>query len=685
MAQPSDQEFSIGLAMAGAVSAGAYSAGVLDFLLQALAEWEDARAGTESDAIPNHRVGIKVITGASAGAITGALGAVALAGGLDLREVRSPKTGTPGLQCVLPSLYGTWVVEPRMVSASGAYLLGQDDLKDGEPVCSVLDSTLLDQIKKSALRLQKRGPEVPYIAKSLHVYMMVSNLRGLPYSEKFKGGEHGMLGHGERVHYLVAGLGNWNSPSAFADSDAPEIIDVDGLFQTGGPSAAWLRYGDSALASSAFPVGLAPRQITLKTTDYDARRWPLPVLPQPARLAAKFPWGSGVRDFTFLSVDGGLINNEPFEYARYSLMQDPPNPNARAGTDATRAVIMIDPFPEAPDFLPDNKPERALASLVAAILPAMKNQARFKPSELLLALQESIYSRFIVAPHRTLPNREKEETFAIACGLLGGFGGFLDEQFRAHDFQLGRRNCQRFLRESFALLADNPVIKAWPAAAKADRRFQTTPETRDEIPQHTIIPLLGSAADPVELPDWPQLSTADFEILQDRIRDRLDAIAPALIRQQTASTLLRWTLGFAVWLGKGRILKYLRGTILADLVRRNQIKDWELPPEWNAGADAQWPDHIRMVIAELVNPAFDLRTEAGIARATHLDAGAIHAVLDGCTKARGKPFSAWSTEDKGEAGRPRTLYTLVSRKPSWFSRLPVIRSIGDWLSAPAID
>jgi predicted acylesterase/phospholipase RssA len=73
-----DEIFQIGLALAGAISAGAYTAGVLDFLTQALSEW-DARRGQPG--VPSHRVAIKVIAGASAGAITGALGAVAIAPG----------------------------------------------------------------------------------------------------------------------------------------------------------------------------------------------------------------------------------------------------------------------------------------------------------------------------------------------------------------------------------------------------------------------------------------------------------------------------------------------------------------------------------------------------------------------------------------------------------------------------
>ena len=53
MSEKSCNTFQIGLALAGAISAGAYTAGVLDFLFQALDEWERAR-GT-GDAPPGLR------------------------------------------------------------------------------------------------------------------------------------------------------------------------------------------------------------------------------------------------------------------------------------------------------------------------------------------------------------------------------------------------------------------------------------------------------------------------------------------------------------------------------------------------------------------------------------------------------------------------------------------------------
>jgi hypothetical protein len=41
---------------------------------------------------------------------------------------------------------------------------------------------------------------------------------------------------------------------------------------------------------------------------------------------------------------------------------------------------------------------------------------------------------------------------------MGAFGGFFERGFRAHDYELGRRNCQKFLKDSFVLPFDNPVI-----------------------------------------------------------------------------------------------------------------------------------------------------------------------------------------------------------------------------------
>ena len=68
--------FKIGISMAGAVSAGAYTAGVLDFLAEALDAWYNAKA--RGEAVPSHDVSIEVMSGASAGGMCAAISSVML-------------------------------------------------------------------------------------------------------------------------------------------------------------------------------------------------------------------------------------------------------------------------------------------------------------------------------------------------------------------------------------------------------------------------------------------------------------------------------------------------------------------------------------------------------------------------------------------------------------------------------
>jgi hypothetical protein len=158
---------------------------VLDFLFQALSEWEAHRGQA---GVPDHRVVLKVIAGASAGAITGALGAIALARGLHPREFTSDQItdcypdrykAHQKFQCVLPSLYQTWVVLPSMVSADGiGGFFGTDDITTDvsarTPILrSLLNASLLDDIKRAAIEPPDGQadaptmPPAPFIAKRL--------------------------------------------------------------------------------------------------------------------------------------------------------------------------------------------------------------------------------------------------------------------------------------------------------------------------------------------------------------------------------------------------------------------------------------------------------------------------------------------------------------------------------------
>ena len=199
-------EFQIGLTMSGAISAGAYTAGVLDFLIEALDAWEDARNGPDADTVPGHRVGIKVMSGASAGAITAAIAAIALVDAEPDGKRKAPgayvKDGFT-YRCYLPKLYETWVVKPTFVAETkGATdFLTLSDLDAPDPatslfattgvpasgqlkqgtVASVLNARLLDEIANAALKVDRLiDRKRPYISSKLHIYLTLSNLRGVP-------------------------------------------------------------------------------------------------------------------------------------------------------------------------------------------------------------------------------------------------------------------------------------------------------------------------------------------------------------------------------------------------------------------------------------------------------------------------------------------------------------------------
>ena len=728
-----EAEFEIGLAMSGAISAGAYTAGVFDFLIQALDEWERVR---KDNNVPDHRVGIKVLSGASAGAITAAIGAVTLADAEQKPQDFDPNhpiyadpigSNRPltGIKCYLPGLYEAWVVKPGLVAEGDeqADFLQTSDLdappnpaddfsrthgippndEHPQPVVSLLNTRLLDGIAKAAIGIDQvvSGEQrKAYVSETLHIYLTLSNLRGVPYSVPFgadpnhsgRENQYHMISHGDRVHYAVEGLGRWSgarAQSPFADHDQKRVIEAAALTpKAAPPHLDWKDYAVCTLASAAFPVGLSPRLIGAmlgtnpEYNEYDGRRLPIAAFHgDVAQAPAWLPTVLREDPFWFTTADGGIIDNDPFEYAHFSLKRRLPRQEGlvssaeplledhipSALSEADRAVIMISPFPELKPIAPQGKPSPDVLSIFSALMPALIDQARFKPDEIIRAADPKHGSRYLIGPSRVASDG-KEQRFGIASGLLGGFGGFVARSFRDHDYQLGRRNCQRFLQTTLAFPADNPIIKSW-AGKVTDMGPYKALETLPNQPEtYCLIPLFGSARAEVLLPAWPQISQAGFDALQERIAERFDGVAPRLLGQYVTGVL--WLL---LWLAvkplpspfgliRNRVLDFVRAYILADLVRRDQIEGWEprvIEPPLDKG-DAQ------LVFGELINPSYDLRNVSGLASATGLDEAKVEAALKigQSPTASGKNFEIWSSPWFDKSGN--RLYTLKSREPKWY-------------------
>ncbi len=526
---PPDGTFEVGLTLAGAISAGAYTAGVIDFLIEALDAWEHAKATEKAKgddartyAAPFHTVRLKVITGASAGSIIGAIAAAAIR--YDFQHVNASLAEDESKARTNP-FYRAWVSDIDI-----AKLLETKDLRDNPgKFDALLDSTCLLDIAKAVMAYRGTPIDRPYLSDPFRLVFTINNLHGIPYSIDMRGivsdAGYDMMAHSDYVRFALSGLQRANGGPACPD----EVL----LSPPNSPARSeWMKMAIASLASGAFPLFLKPRELARKIADYDYRFVPLLAGMDPPYAQITPSWPSSEKDpYAYLGVDGGTLNNEPIELARVELA-GLLGRNPRTGIGAKRAVVLVDPFPDPAELGPQR--DQGVIRTGLSLISSWLTHSRFKPVELALAHAETVYSRFIVSPSRG-EGSKASNGFALASGSLGGFGGFLHHQFRKHDYLLGRRNCQQFLRKHFTLPASNPLFDNWNPLLKRDARYlATNPATGgDELP---IIPLVGAlnptAGTAEELPAWPAsiYTGQQLDILKRQIRQRVDALYDSTVK-----------------------------------------------------------------------------------------------------------------------------------------------------------
>src|SRR6187549_923399 len=269
--------FEIGLVMAGAVSAGAYTAGVMDYLLEVLETWQKEK-DTGNTSVPQHDVLIKVMTGASAGGMTTAITVAEL--------FRKKKPDALKIDKENNSLiYQAWVKEIDITK-----LLRTTDLDYSDNIKSLLDSTAIDAIANEVINPENppKWKPIPYIDPELKLYLTLSNLRGLPYEFKLKGQTgfpYGMTDHSDYQYIEVC----------------EKTTEAD-----------WRKLRNAAIATGAFPVGLASRLIERDTNEYKIR-----IAKDGRDISGLMTLQSNQNEpYNFVAVDGGTLNNEPLELAR---------------------------------------------------------------------------------------------------------------------------------------------------------------------------------------------------------------------------------------------------------------------------------------------------------------------------------------------------------------------------------
>ncbi|MBG6234753.1 putative acylesterase/phospholipase RssA [Pedobacter sp. CAN_A7] len=487
-----ENTFHAGICMAGAISAGAYTAGVIDYLIEVLEHWEKAKKLQDAgklEGVPRHNFVIEVLGGASAGGMTAAITAAATQESFE--PIHRKDENNPAITEKNP-LYNCWV---NLKETDGMdmmdLMLSTDDIEmDGllnssKEVRAAFNSTFIKDIADFALDVRVKSKyNRPYIATDLDVFTTITNLRGFSYNVKFETTtgvrEHRMKMHNDYAFFKLSDQDDDNrsqSPTQDLNTTflSKEISENDGRIPINFNAPNGLNteiLKQAAMSTGAFPIGLESRDLSRDRAYIEKNKYLNLLLAGQAANQNNVSY-EFLPDEKYLSlnVDGGLINNEPFEITQQLLDDRRRNTCSdeneaiqyspkTSSTDFDSFVLMIDPFPN------DNEPEpanfiikKAWKNVVPSIISAMRGQLMMKGDQIKRAYLSDDYTRFLISPVRT--HNCIVQSYSIASGSLGGFGGFFSKQFRKHDFYLGRRNCQKFLQHHLTVpeKADNPILK----------------------------------------------------------------------------------------------------------------------------------------------------------------------------------------------------------------------------------
>ncbi|WP_179019664.1 patatin-like phospholipase family protein [Winogradskyella forsetii] len=557
----SNQTFYLGLSMAGAVSAGAYTAGFIDYLLEALSEWEKAKqqqANNPNSNIPNHKVVIDALGGASAGGMVGMIATLALYSGnwTPVKKVSNKKTGN--------ILYDSWVfldddlsLYSEKGSGKGTFekMLDTSDIDPEAGAPSLLNSTPIDAIAERVFNELPKDSGIDklpeFISKDLRLLITLTSLRPLDYKVKLsrlkskfldETPSHRVSSHDVLAHFKL---------------DYDDTKD-SGLYLPFHP-----HHLDSrnflikvTKATGAFPIGLKPRYFD----DEFSTRYLNNSLKIRKSLIEDLDIlidEGATPNFQFTAIDGGTINNEPFDEVLRHLIKKhgaPDLENPKFGT------LHIDPFPNFldPELVDNiNYKVSSIMGILGALVPTILNQARYKQTD---TYGVGLFKLMSFPRKLKSGKMEIRAHPPLATGAIEGFGGFLDIKFRQHDFFLGRDNARNFLRGILFLECDKDdpdnLFYGVSDAAIAEFKRNVKQDDGSEKVYMPIIPDLSKIegdTNPTryEVEEFPKFNKDAFRKLEKPMRARVKAILKAELNGKIES----WWLRQVVRMFRGSIAK----------------------------------------------------------------------------------------------------------------------------------
>lgn len=447
----------LAVVISGAVSLGSYEAGVAYEVLEAIAQHN---LRVMADGQPDDRIEIDVITGASAGGMTATILSKAL---LYHGEAMRKPYANP--------LYKAWVEEVKMLS---------DSSTDPEPGLLEFAADEVDQHKKSLLNTKLLNgiaerilpddfdqcsadypitdphPAVAITAPQILVGVALGNLNGFPLSLPLNQGLNLPVGPDGQQDFAYSQYkdrfvlrierpaGAVCEPVLEEWEEFKQALSQTRWQKRRGHQAApsWAQIREVALASGAFPFAFETRQIERQSDQLEDQ-------PADQRLEALYGKRDSdlkkqrmqqnpdeLADWTegkYIYTDGGVFENEPIGLAM-QLIDSLPNPCGRHHPD--RYFLFIAPGARKADADPFlNSTGNDHLSVAKGLIAAIMGQSRFQ-DWITKAEQGQI--------PKVLAVTSRDEV--LLGDVFSAFAGFLEEKFRAYDYNVGRASAQKKIK-----------------------------------------------------------------------------------------------------------------------------------------------------------------------------------------------------------------------------------------------
>jgi predicted acylesterase/phospholipase RssA len=388
----------LAVVISGAVSLGSFEAGVIYEVLEAIARHNESLSeNSEND---ENRIEIDVITGASAGGMTACILAQNLL--YDDGSLREPYKN---------SLYKAWVEKVDIVPLLKV-------AKEDQHI-SLLNKGVVERIAAELLQ-DKEEPERtkhPAASSEIQIGVAMSNLNGFNYQVKTSGNK--TFAYTRFKDQFVCSVRREENGDAvlkekkLEDDTWEDFTDIK-----------WSDLREAGISSGAFPLAFPMKSIfrvgSGKFSNRDSKK-------------KNDDNPDSVHKGNYLYTDGGVFENEPVGMARALV-----DHNKDEKDNVTRYYLLVKPGERKPSedtFL--NQKENLLTTAIA-LFGAIFQQAQF---------QDWIMER-IDSPLLTITSKDSE----LIGDVFSAFSGFLEEKFRAYDYNIGRERARDELKATITNL-----------------------------------------------------------------------------------------------------------------------------------------------------------------------------------------------------------------------------------------